>query len=66
LVELATRTFKYFEITCQKELPAYTEMLNEMGKEAASNGLSKEKPDEEMEWDEETVKNLFGETNNNV
>ena len=50
----------------QKELPAYLERLNKMGKEAASNGLSTKKLAELMEWDEETVKNLFGETNNNV
>jgi len=36
-------------------------VIDELSDEAASNGLTIEKLGELMEWDEETMKNLFGE-----
>jgi ribosomal protein L22 len=38
----------------------FIEMINEISKEAAANGLSADKLAELMEWDEETRKNIFG------
>ena len=39
-------------------------VMDEMSDEAAKNGLTVEKLGELMEWDEETMKNLFGENYN--
>ncbi len=39
-------------------------VMDEMSEEAANNGLTIEKLGELMEWDEETMKNLFGEDYN--
>jgi hypothetical protein len=39
-------------------------IMDELSDEALQNGLTIEKLGELMEWDEETIKNLFGEINN--
>lgn len=39
-------------------------VMNELSDEAAKNGLTIEKLGELMEWDQETIKNLFGEADN--
>jgi hypothetical protein len=37
-------------------------IMDELGEEAAKNGLTVEKLGELMEWDDETMKNLFGDS----
>jgi hypothetical protein len=39
-------------------------IMDELSGEAKKNGLTIEKLGELMDWDEETIKNLFGETHN--
>jgi len=48
----------------EKENSSLFSVMKEMSDEAQKNGLTIEKLGELMDWDEETMKNLFGEDYN--
>jgi len=45
----------------QNRNAAYFKLMDEVSEEANANGLTPQKLGEIMQWDEETMKNLFGE-----
>ena len=45
---------------------SFLQMLNEVRKEVSYNGLNPQILGEIMEWDKETMKNLFSETHSNA
>ena len=49
------------EIFRQKQNENLTNIMNKMADQAEKNGLTISKLAELMEWDKETVRNLFGE-----
>ncbi len=50
------------KILKEKQNTALFTVMNEISDEATQNGLTIEKLGELMEWDQETMKNLFGNT----